>query len=369
MSGTAFHQIRFHQINADRGIAPGSTKGAGLHLRGLAAGLLACGHSVMTYSARRPEGVFPVAVQPLEDLASAVIDPGDVIYERYSLGHVGGLELARRTNAPFVLEVNAPLVDEARAHRPSTVRASMGQVEAKLLAEADLVIAVSHDLARWVSERRDRPTVAIGNGFEPGWFPNRSRSLTVPDRLAFLGHPKPWHGADRLPRLLVDLRTLGHRPELMVIGGGPGADALVAQAQELGVDGQITVTGPLPPHRAAGVLATATIGLAPYPRLDRFYFCPLKVIDYLAAGLAVVSTRQGALGDMVRTSGLLVEPEDDAALAGAVAELLADPDRRSVMGAAGRRRALAEMTWHQVARRTTRAIAAAETTIDPVGVR
>ncbi len=54
------------QISADRGIAPGSTKGAAQHLRGIAAGFQQRGHQVTTYTPRRPEGPFPTSVVPLE---------------------------------------------------------------------------------------------------------------------------------------------------------------------------------------------------------------------------------------------------------------------------------------------------------------
>lgn len=346
------------QVNADRGIAPGSTKGAALHLRGLAAGMTACGHTVRTYSARSPEGAFPVAVHGLDELKNVTGKP--IVYERYSLGHLGGLELARSLGVPFVLEVNAPLVSEAVTHRPETVAPNAAEIEAKLLAEADLVITVSTALTEWVGTLRSGLTKTIPNGFEPSWFPPVDResveALAAEPRLVFLGHPKPWHGAEVLVDLLIDLAELGHRPQLLVVGGGPGADTLVARAGELGVAEQVVVTGHTEPDRVAVHLATAAVGLAPYPRQEPFYFCPLKIIDYLAAGLPVVATRQGDIADLVQDAGLLVEPDDRGALAGAVAELLGDSERARTMGRAGRRRARAQMTWRQVAEQTEKAI-------------
>ncbi|MGH1489582.1 MAG: glycosyltransferase family 4 protein [Acidimicrobiales bacterium] len=346
------------QVNADRGIAPGATKGAALHLRGVAAGLAACGHSLQTYSARLAEGPFPVPVKPLHELET--VTEAAVVYERYSLGHLGGLELARSLDVPFVLEVNAPLVDEAIAHRPGTLPPNAADVEEKLLAEADLVITVSTALSEWVSTKRDGLIETIANGFEPSWFPPPNRAAAeaggADQHIVFLGHPKPWHGAELLVDLLIDMAELGYRPQLLVVGGGPGADTLVARATELGVGQQIVVTGPTEPHRVAVHLATAAIGLAPYPRQDPFYFCPLKIVDYLAAGLPIVATRQGDIAELVQDAGLLVEPDDRAALATAVAELLGDRQRARTMGISGRRRALTEMTWRRVAEMTEQAI-------------
>lgn len=351
--------MRFLQICADPGIAPGSTKGAAQHLRGIAAGLGQLGHHVVTATARRAEGPFPAPLIDLGSVSPAMIaETGiEVIYERYSLGHTGGLDLARATGRPFVLEVNAPLVAEATAHRPDTVSPGAAGIEVDLLAGADLVITVSTDLARWAAGHRPAgaPTMVLPNGFEPAWFTCPAQpELDGP--LVFLGHPKPWHGADRLPHLVAGLVTAGLDPELLIIGGGGGVEPILARAAALGVADRIEVTGALPPERATSLLSGASIGLAPYRRQDPFYFCPLKVIDYLAAGLPVVASDQGDIAALVGSAGLLVDPDDDRALVAATADLLADPDRRRLLGRSGRARAGAERSWIEVARSTVSAI-------------
>jgi glycosyltransferase involved in cell wall biosynthesis len=66
--------------------------------------------------------------------------------------------------------------------------------------------------------------------------------------------------------------------------------------------------------------------------------CPFTVIEAMAAGAPVVATRVGGVPELVEhgVSGLLVEPRSPEALAAAVSELLASPERASRMGAAGR---------------------------------
>lgn len=353
--------LRIAQLCADRGIAPGGTKGAAQHLRGVAVGATNLGHHVTTYARRAAEGTFPTPLAPLDDLlgdtaASAADAAGiDVVYERYSLGHLGGLELAQRIGVPFVLEVNAPLVDEAERHRPGTVDPADRDAEQRLLADADLVITVSSPLAAWVRARRDRPTVVIGNGFAPEWFRSRPSSAPTYD-LAFVGHPKPWHGVLRLVDVLVALRDLGHVAQCLVVGGGPGADQLLDCATAAGVHKQLHITGAVPPEQAAELLADARVGVAPYPPQSPFYFSPLKVLDYLAAGLAVVSTDQGDIAELVADAGVVVPADDDAALIAAVADLLADPERARRAGHRGRQRAFEALTWGHVAARTIDAI-------------
>ena len=342
------------QLCADKGIAPGATKGAAQHLRGIADGLTAQGHHVVTYTARRPDGPFPVEVRDIATLTDIEVAGADVVYERYSLGHTRGLELARRAGVMFVLEVNSPLVDEASAHRPDTVQDHHVVAERELLAEADLVVAVSSDLARWVSRHRDGPTEVVSNGFEPTWF---SGDITAKTHdLVFLGHPKPWHGADRLPGLLKGLESFGHHASLLVVGGGPGADDLERAAKAAGLAERVTITGAMSPQNASAMVRRGRIGLAPYPPITPFYFCPLKVVDYMAAGLPVVATAQGDIPEIVGSGGLLSDPADDDAMVAAIATLLEDRRLAVELGARGWARAHRDMTWNQVARRTLEAI-------------
>jgi glycosyltransferase involved in cell wall biosynthesis len=73
----------------------------------------------------------------------------------------------------------------------------------------------------------------------------------------------------------------------------------------------------------------------------------IPVIEAMAAGLPVVATRAGALPEVVvdGETGILVERGDHAGLAAAISRLLADPQLRERMGAAGRERVRRLFTW------------------------
>jgi len=84
---------------------------------------------------------------------------------------------------------------------------------------------------------------------------------------------------------------------------------------------------------------------AVYADLDLVVCCsrnegtPVSLIEACAAGRAVVGTRVGGIPDIIASgvNGLLVPSGDSAALAGAIVELVDDPDRRRLMGVAGQR--------------------------------
>lgn len=356
---------RIAHVCADRGIDITGTKGAAVHLRSLATAFSRRA-DVTVHVARVPalatDG-FPFEVTPFRDdgalTSSIVASEPDVVYERYSLGAAAGLRAAQSLGVPFVLEVNAPLVVEATAYRPDTVSEESLAVEELLLTESDLVVTVSTVLRDHVQTRRgDRPTVVVPNGCEPALFERPSDRRTTPT-IGFLGHPKPWHGAGRLLDILAGVRARGIDARLSIVGGGDGASDLATAAEERGLGGFLDISGPVDHATAAALIGESWVGVAPYEPNDFFYFCPLKVIEYMAAGVPTVASHLGDIPALLDGGGILVAASDIAGFVDATADLLADPERRLALGATGRRRALETLTWSDAADATLDAIRAA----------
>jgi glycosyltransferase involved in cell wall biosynthesis len=352
--------VRIFYVCADPGIPVDGTKGASVHLRSLTAALARAGHDLTVFAARPANGgAAPlVTVRPYESGSSlmgaaSTVGRPDLVYERYALGHGGGLLAARDLGVPFALEVNAPLVDEAGQHRPQTVQDHHAEVERMLFRHADAVFAVSEPLRRYVARIRgtDRGTETLPNGCDPALFPAPAPlDARRGHVLVFLGHPKPWHGAEAIPALLADLVARGRDPVLLLIGGGPGADRVAEAAGDLRLADRVVITGPVTTETAARLLLLGEVALAPYPEHPFFYFCPIKVIEYMAAGVPVVSTAQGDVPAILGDTGLVVPAGDRSAMADAVDRLLADDALRRTLGGRARRRALSRFTWDRTAR-------------------
>lgn len=101
-----------------------------------------------------------------------------------------------------------------------------------------------------------------------------------------------------------------------------------------GVDDAVTFLGKIPPDELPSVLAACDILLSPRIAGSN---TPLKLLDYLKAGRAIVAT-DNAANRLILDEGtaVLVAP-DAVAFAEGIRALAQDPERRTQLGAAGRR--------------------------------
>lgn len=121
---------------------------------------------------------------------------------------------------------------------------------------------------------------------------------------------------------------------LVLIGDGPERDALGRQCHDLGLDDRVEFR-PLPWEIRASDLMWAFDALVLPSRLEGF---PVTIAEAMLAGLPVIATDVGSVAEAVipGETGWIVPPEDPAALAAAIGELLADRDRAAAMGARAR---------------------------------
>src|SRR5204862_1696003 len=160
--------------------------------------------------------------------------------------------------------------------------------------------------------------------------------------LGTLGRLDSQKGFDVLLRALVDV------PEarLVVVGDGPERAALERLAAELSLAERVRFEGWR--EDARRYLTTFDVFVLP----SRFEGFPLAVVEAMLARLPVVASAVGSVPEAVREgkTGLLVPPEEPAALAVALQRLLAAPSLRLRLGDQGRALALDRFTSAAMAR-------------------
>jgi glycosyltransferase involved in cell wall biosynthesis len=112
----------------------------------------------------------------------------------------------------------------------------------------------------------------------------------------------------------------------------------------------VHLTGAVPPETIPYWLAQMDVAVAPYPQSQDFYFSPLKVYEYMAAGLPVIASKIGQLTEIIENgvNGILAPPGDATALATALEQLWRSPLLRKHLGNSAQEKILQEHTWDKV---------------------
>jgi glycosyltransferase involved in cell wall biosynthesis len=285
----------------------------------------------------------------------------DLLYERLGWVGYGGGMAASRLGVPLILEINGDHLPEFEmlgvAPRGFQRKLSVSMMR-RCAQRASHAVATGEGwrrayISNWQIEP-DRVSV-IENGTDlvkrlareqlSAFGPADQRPVT----LVYVGGFEPWHG---LSILLEAARTAfrqGARFRLILAGKGSQESRLRAEAADLGIADRVEFTGYLSPEDLAFALAAAEIGVSPY--FGRTEYSGLKLLDYKAAGLAVVASgRDGepATIEHERT-GLIVPPGDPCALAAAIVRLVNDTESRKTMGRRSRLEAESRHGWHHTA--------------------
>lgn len=215
--------------------------------------------------------------------------------------------------------------------------------EAALLA-ADAVIVGSSVTRAYAQERGARlervrlipPAVDLA-AFAPGTPPP-----APPLRLVYAGSLAPWQG---LPTLLFALRRLPREVQARAVIAAPRLgrwrESLARLARADGLADRVRLVDPLPHEEVPALLAGAHVAVAPLERTERNTrqgAAPLKLVEAMAAGLAVVTSDLPATREMCGDAALYFKAGDERSLATRLERLASDPDQRARLGKKARAR-------------------------------
>ena len=379
--------IKVAYVCSDPGVPVFGRKGCSIHVQEVVRAMLLRGEQVHLFARRlggpRPAGLKDLHVHRLQcpddsDVATREqallaanaettnrlngVGAFDRIYERLSLFGHAGMEFARDQGCLGILEVNAPLIEEQETYRELVDREAAVLSARRAIRAADRVAAVSSAVASTV--RRlvpDHESIrVVGNGVDINRFrpevPARRVFSPRDFVIGFIGVPKPWHDLATLFRAVLRLRQLDRSIKLLIVGKRPGGSRGTRETHQLcsELGKAVHITGPVDHDEVPPLLAGVDVAAAPYPDLTDFYFSPLKVLEYMACGRAIVATNIGEIPQFVADgeTGLLVDAGDEEGLARACSRLRHDPLQRLRLGQQARHRVIARHTWKQVVERT-----------------
>ena len=376
--------MRVAYVCTDPGVPIFGRKGGSIHVREVVRALRARGADVEII-ARRLGGQAPadLASVPVHRVSSLkgtrglererlLIDSNsevrealrervyDFVYERQTLFATAGMEHAKESGVPGLLEVNAPLIDEQQQYRELALIREAREAARVAFESASAILAVSDPLAGRLAETpgvtRDRLHV-VPNGVDtdrlsPDVYPAmplESREI----RIGFVGSLRDWHDVASLVDAFALVRAHNPQLRLVIVGDGPQRASIEEQCSGLKLGDSTMLIGAVDASDIPSWLSSMDIAVAPYPALDGFYFSPLKLFEYMASGRAIVASNIGQIADVIddAKTGLLYNAGDTASLAHALSRLIESAELRRSLGEQARAVALREHRWTSVAAR------------------
>lgn len=174
--------------------------------------------------------------------------------------------------------------------------------------------------------------------------------------LGYVGTFQSWHGIDSALDALSSLQK--ELPNLRMLLVGPAFEEYAKSANEKGLARLCVFTGPVSYEQVPDYINACDIMLALYnPAKDEIrrkfgIGSPIKVLEYMACGKPVISTRVKPIDSIITNDslGLLLEPGNNKDLQEAILKLSRNPKAIEEMGTQGKSAVQANFSWASVAR-------------------
>ena len=243
---------------------------------------------------------------------------------------------------PVVCHVHGSSFDEFAA----TDSPALAGLQAAVFAASDRVVVLSDYWADALAHRVDDHTLVVlpnaidPDGYDPQFDPD-------PPHVAFVSNHIERKGLPELTTALADLLDDGHEFEVTIAGSGP----LSGHAEELAAAyDSVSDTGYVSEAEKRELLSRASIYALPTYAEG----LPIALLEGMAGGNALVSTRVGSIPDIVDDrNGELVRPGDVSALRDALERLVTDPARVERVARTNRELVETTYSWDRAAERLT----------------
>ena len=293
-----------------------------------------------------------------------------IIHERFNLLSIGGAWASRRLGIPFVLEVNADLLEQRRYKGiPEKGLRRLYAIWATRMCfrNAVQIICISsrlkeHLRTKWnVDENKLTvlPCAADVEAFKPNYNSvtvRKSLGLTTEPVVMWVGGFYPWHDLSLLLESFALI--LQRRPDarLVLVGDGQTRSVVEETIKKRGMGQAVIMTGTVAHSQVPEMLSIADIAVVPSTPLTAGLGgtgTPLKLFEYMAAGKAIVASDLNEAAEVIRDgqNGLLVDAGDVNKFAEASLRLINDPAERSRLGQNAREQAIKQYSWEHYTRR------------------
>lgn len=258
----------------------------------------------------------------------------DVVIERYSIFGGMGTIYSKLWKRPLVLEVNAPHLEEAIATR--AIKGKIVMLAAKRWRQiqfrsAAKIITTKKSLADGYQDKAiEMQLGGVNINLFNAKLRNSKKAKTIRKMygiendfaIAFHGAFTKWHGIIELTKAAKIVERGNEKIKFLLIGSGE----LESMARSMAGENCI-FTGKKDYDEIPYYLAACDAGIAPFGALPKhlkdigFYWSPMKIFEYMALGLPVITADYKELRNIIGSDGIFCEPGNYKALAEAALKI------------------------------------------------
>jgi glycosyltransferase involved in cell wall biosynthesis len=278
---------------------------------------------------------------------------------------LSGWWLARWKRVPFVFEVRdlwpESLAAVGMSDGNSLLHRSLARIAGFLNRRSDRIVVVTPAFEDYLVERLHVPRQKIAvveNGvetdlFAPGAGATVRRELEAEGKfvVSYIGTMGMAHGLETILEAAAQLRSANPEIVFLVLGEGAEKERIVASARELGLD-NLRFIDQQPREKIPSYICASDVCLVLLKKSDIFKtVIPTKMLEFMACARPVILGVDGQARAILEEadSGLVVEPENAAALVDAIRYLAANAEIAGKLGRNGREYIVRKFSRRQTA--------------------
>jgi glycosyltransferase involved in cell wall biosynthesis len=270
-----------------------------------------------------------------------------------------GVVVARLTGSKVVFEKHSDPSSYKMGFLRNLVMWLYGRAERFSVRHADAVIGTGRGLADQMSKIRggrgvyhifDIPSSLVQSDPKAAAKIREDLKKSPGERLVtYVGSFAVYQGIDIMFRAMIEVAARHREARLVIVGGIPEEIAGRKQwLREHGIEGSVTFVGKVPPDRLPDYLAASDVLLSPR---QAGVNTPLKVLDYLKAGRAIVATDTVSNRMILDEDTALLVEAGVSGFAEGICRVLADEELRANLGERGSKLLEEKYSFQEYARR------------------
>lgn len=295
-----------------------------------------------------------------EELAILEEEKPDLVISRVASYCYSPVKVSQKSGIPYLIEADSPASYEKVEFQKyfRSTKSLLYWIENKQIMSGKAAFTVSNQIKQYFVGHgipSDFMSV-IPNGADAERFAPTAPCEEVKQKydlqdsvvIGFVGSFIYWHGIENLTYVIEKILSMNKRIKFLMVGeGGPMKPMLDKFIRDHKLQDRAILTGFVSHDEIPKYIAAMDIVLAPYPKLDFFYYSPVKIYEYMSVGKPVVSTAIGQIAEIIddRRNGFLTQPDDVEKITSTIIELVNKPELRQKVGAAARKDVLEKYTW------------------------